>query len=138
MKKKIIYFGILPIITTVVITGILYLIFPKESPDSNVWIWTAVLFYFGFLIGWGFIYLTSEGWGDKETLPDAKGQKKIILIASIIGLISTVFLVYFLGSYNSISEMISDWDDLLLTWFIIFGISWVILDICIWIKKRKK
>ena len=145
MNKKLLYFGILPLALTVVLAVILYLlylyvVYPKADTSLTTWIGISVTFYIGMLIGCGFLYLMSEGWGDKETIPDKKGQNKIILIAAIIGLILTTLLTYSAAKDpdNSILEIISESHTLFLWWLIFFGISWAILDICIWIKKHKK
>lgn len=92
------------------------------------------------LVGWGFIYLTSEGWGSKETITDNKLRKKIILISILISTVLTLLLVVFIGIYTStsFSEIFSEGYVLWFYWLLFLAISWMIMDIRIWIKNRNK
>ncbi len=88
------------------------------------------------LIGWGFIYLTSEGWGSKETITDNELRKKTIIISVIFSTTITSILV--LISRISFSELLADWYVLWFYWLLFLAIPWMIIDIRIWIKNRKK
>ena len=136
MNKKIRYLGVYPLILAIMIFLIFYLTtqIKEQLPEAQIFIF--FLFYFGILVGWCFIYLTSEGWGSKETITDNKLRKKTIFISVIIATILTSLLV--LISRISFSELLSDWYVLWFYWLLFLAIPWMIMDIRIWIKNRKK
>ena len=131
------YLGIFPIVATFVILGFFFLLFPMGNISESDYVPIGVVIYLGMLLGWGFVYLTSEGWGSKETITDNKLRKKIILIAISISAILTIFIVVFFGSYNSFAEIVSEWSTLFFVWLIFLAISWAVMDLGIWITKRK-
>lgn len=136
MNKKIKYLGVYPLVLASIIFLIFYLTTPIKEQSMEVQIFIFLLFYFGILIGWGFIYLTSEGWGSKETITDYKLRKKTIIISIIISTILTGLLV--LLSRISFSELLANWYVVWFYWLLFLAIPWMILDIRIWIKNRKK
>ena len=136
MNKKIKYLGVYPLVLASIIFLIFYLTTPIKEQSMEVQIFIFLLFYFGILIGWGFIYLTSEGWGSKETITDYKLRKKTIIISIIISTILTGLLV--LLSRISFSELLANWYVVWFYWLLFLAIPWMIIDIGIWIKNRKK
>ena len=137
MNKKIRYLGVYPLILAIMIFLIFYLTtqIKEQLPEAQIFIF--FLFYFGILVGWCFIYLTSEGWGSKETITDNKLRKKTIFISILISTVLTILLVVLIGTYTSFSEIISDWYVLWFYWLLFLAIPWMIMDIVIWLKKRK-
>jgi len=138
INKKIKFLGVYPLVLAVIIFLIFYLTTPLKEELSEAQIFIFLLFYFGMLIGWGFIYLTSEGWGSKETITDNKLRKKITLISILISTVLTLLLVVFIGSYTSFTEIISELYVLGFYWLLFLVIPWMIMDIIIWIKNRNK
>jgi hypothetical protein len=140
MNKKIKYFGIYPLVLASIIFLIFYLTTPLKEQLPEVQIFIFLLFYFGMLAGWFFIYLTSEGWGGKETIIDNKLRKKIIFISILISTVLTILLVVFglLVNHTPFSAIISDWYVLLFYWLLFLAIPWMIMDTRIWLKNRNK
>jgi len=136
MNKKIKYLGVYPLVLASIIFLIFYFFTPLKEQLLEAQIFICLLFYFGMLIGWGFIYLTSEGWGSEETITDRKLHKKTIIISVILSTILTGLLV--LLSRISFSELLADWYVLWFYWLLFLAIPWMIMDIRIWIKNRKK
>jgi hypothetical protein len=138
MKKKIRYIGVYPLILTIMIFLIFYFTLPIKREPSEGQIWIFLLFYFSMLIGWGFIYFTTEGWGSKETIIDNKLRNKIIFISMSTSTVLIILIVLFGGSYITLSEIISEWYTIFFYWLLFLGILWGMTDLGIWLKNRNK
>lgn len=139
MNKKLMYLGLFPIVTTLVILGFFFLLFPMGGLSEVVYFSIAVTIYLGMLLGWGFIYVTSEGWKGKELIKDDRLRSKILFPLIVFSAVLTTILASF-GNWEgnwSLLKIAHEGYTLVFYFLLFLVIPWAAIDLYIWAKKNK-